>query len=95
MTRPRHWFQIHLSTAVVVMLVAAFLLYLNLVLYADGRCILDGGGDFSQREVGILVDVAVGVVLLLMTAVAFEYLIRRRTKTRIDHGDEFIRAKDD
>jgi hypothetical protein len=31
MTQPRRWFQLHLSTAIVMMLVAALILYLNFI----------------------------------------------------------------
>ena len=108
MTQPRRWFQIHLSTAVVVMVLASILIFVNVTertasweigrmldfsIRRDAvvrgwpipfqvRLIVENREDFDilVKILRVTLNAVIGVIILIVTAIFLEYLIRRRAK---------------
>ena len=77
--KPRRWFQIHLSTAVVLMVVAGALLGLN-ISNAGWPIQIEYWGSLRNHPQlrGIVLDICLNIEILLGVPALLEYLIRRR-----------------
>jgi len=84
----RQWFQFHLSTAVVLMVVVSLLLFLDVEVYQSVRANMEAntgrnGLDWADT-LGICLAVIVHLLLLLGTWQACEWWIRRRERLKTE-----------
>ena len=76
----RPWFQIHLSTAVVLMVVAGILLWATEKIISNQ---LVAGGNWRGRIIGLAIAAGVlSFAVIFYTAVGCEWLIRKREEMK-------------